>query len=75
MKYNRKLAMLDMMVLVFLWKQDYHSSIQPLPLAKQKDERDTILTMLDYQFDILGITETNIINDDIPPTFNMTMKG
>ena len=43
-------------------------------LAKHKDELETVLNLLDYKFDILGITETKIINN-FTPIFDTTMKG
>ena len=39
-----------------------------------KGELDTILTMLDYQFDIIGITETKIIKNK-PPIYDMNING
>ena len=43
-------------------------------LGKHKDELETVLNLLDYKFDILGITETKITNN-CTPIFDITMTG
>ena len=43
-------------------------------LSKHKDELDTFFNMLDYSFNIIGITETKI-RKDILPTSDISIKG
>ena len=50
----------------------FHLNI--VSLAKNKNDLQTILSLLDYKFDIIGLTETKIIKD-ITPTFDMKMNG
>ena len=56
-------------------KQDFsifHLNIASL--SKHKDELETILSMLNYKFDIIGISETKIRNR-IAPTYDINIKG
>ena len=56
-------------------KQDFsifHLNIASL--SKHKDELETILSMLNYKFDIIGISETKIRNG-IAPTYDINIKG
>ena len=43
-------------------------------LAKHKEELETILDMLDYKFDVIGISETKL-NKNKKPKFNIEIKG
>ena len=43
-------------------------------LSKHKDELETILTMLDYKFDVIGLTETKIIKNKLP-TYDINLNG
>ena len=43
-------------------------------LAKHKQELEVILSLLNYKFDIIGITETKIIKN-IPPIFDTKIDG
>ena len=43
-------------------------------LAKHKIELETILSMINYKFDIIGLTETKI-KKDIAPSFDTKRKG
>ena len=43
-------------------------------LSKHKEELETILTMLNFKFDIIGISETKIIKN-IAPNFDTSMNG
>ena len=49
----------------------FHLNIASLTL--HKEELDTILSMLDYEFDVIGITETKLMKDKIPKV-NVTMN-
>ena len=56
-------------------KQDFsifHLNIASL--SKHKDELETILSMLNYKFDTIGILETKIRNG-IAPTYDINIKG
>ena len=50
----------------------FHTNIGSL--AKHKEELETILNMLDYKFDIIGISETKL-SKNIKPKFNINIKG
>ena len=50
----------------------FHTNIGSL--AKHKDELQTVLTMLDYKFDVIGISETKLFKN-IKPTFNINLEG
>ena len=43
-------------------------------LEKHKDEMKNVLSMLNFKFDLIGISETKI-KKDIDPNFNMEIKG
>ena len=43
-------------------------------LSKHKEELETILNMLDFKFDIIGLTETKIRKHKAP-IFDITLKG
>ena len=43
-------------------------------LSKHKDEFEDLLSILDYKFDVMGITETKI-KKDIVPIFDLTING
>ena len=43
-------------------------------LSKHKDELETILMMLKYKFDIIGISETKI-QKNIIPNYDISLKG
>ena len=43
-------------------------------LSKHKDELDTILTLLNYDFDIIGLTETKI-KKSVAPIFDVNKEG
>ena len=43
-------------------------------MGKHKDELDTTLGMLNYNFDIIGLTETKIIKG-IPPDYDTSLEG
>ena len=43
-------------------------------LAKHKDEFETTLKILDYEFDIIGLTETKLIKNTIP-TIDISLQG
>ena len=56
-------------------KQDFsifHLNIASL--SKHKDELETVLSMLNYKFDIIGISETKI-RFGIAPTYDINIKG
>ena len=50
----------------------FHTNIGSL--SKHKEELETILTMLDYKFDIIGISETKL-SKNIEPNFDINIKG
>ena len=50
----------------------FHLNISSL--SKNKDELETILSMLDFKFDIIGLTETKI-RKNYPTTFDINLKG
>ena len=50
----------------------FHTNIGSL--AKHKEELETILKMLDFKFDIIGITETKLCKH-IQPKFDIQLKG
>ena len=50
----------------------FHTNIGSL--AKHKDELETILTMLNYKFDIIGISETKL-SKNIRPKFDINIEG
>ena len=43
-------------------------------LSKHKDELETVLTMLDHKFDIIGITESKILKKT-PPGYDISLPG
>ena len=43
-------------------------------LSKHKDEFETVLAMLQYKFDIIGLTETKLIKN-APPIYDTNMYG
>ena len=43
-------------------------------LSKHKEELETVLTMLNFKFDIIGISETKIIKN-ITPNYDTSLKG
>ena len=43
-------------------------------LSKHKEELETLLTILDYKFDVIGLTEIKIIKN-ITPTYDINLKG
>ena len=50
----------------------FHTNIGSL--KKHKEELETILNMLDFKFDVIGITETKLAKD-VKPNFDIQMKG
>ena len=50
----------------------FHTNIGSL--AKHKDELQTILTMLDYKFDVIGISERKLLNNS-KPKFDINLDG
>ena len=50
----------------------FHLNI--VSLSKNKNELETLLKMLDVNFDIIGLTETKIIKGSAP-TFNLKLNG
>ena len=43
-------------------------------LANHKEELETLLTLLDYRFDVMGITETKLQKDK-PPIYDINING
>ena len=43
-------------------------------LCKRKEELETLVTILDYKFDVIGLTETKIIKNITPP-YDINLKG
>ena len=43
-------------------------------LSKHKEELETLLTILDYKFDVIGLTEIKIIKN-ITRTYDINLKG
>ena len=62
----------------FKYKKDkkkfslFHSNIASL--QKHKDELETILSSLDYKFDIIGLTESKLIKN-VKPKFDIKIEG
>ena len=50
----------------------FHTNIGSL--AKHKEELETILNMLDFKFDIIGISETKL-SKNIEPKFEINIAG
>ena len=50
----------------------FHTNIASL--SKHKEELQTVLAMLDYKFDVIGITETKLLKN-ANPLFDINLEG